>query len=114
MRLTSKFWVDAYLRKLAVEGNYACVVKSGAESAGAIFVVLNHMDGRFSLYGPAPQACFSGEETGERLFHNLVFGQPEELVLEKLDSEKKFDPDLWIVENEDRQGRSFLNIIKED
>jgi hypothetical protein len=28
-----------------------------------------------------------------------------------LSRETKFDPDLWIVEVEDRAGRNFLNIV---
>lgn len=114
MRVTSKLWIDAYLRRISAEGNFSCIVKRGAESAGAIFVILNHLDGSFSLFGPAPQAVFLENESSERLFCTLMEQQAEDLVLAKLEREKNFDPDLWIVENEDRLGRVFLELYKEN
>jgi hypothetical protein len=113
MRVTSQLWVDAYLRIISAEGNYACIIKRGAREAGAIFVILNHLDGSFSLFGPAPQAVFQENSSSDRLFFQVIEKQSEELVLAKLEQEKNFDPDLWIVENEDRLGRAFLELFEE-
>jgi len=37
---------------------------------------------------------------------------PEQSVEERLAKELRFDPDVWIVETEDRAGRHFLDIAK--
>jgi len=112
MRVTSGFWVGGYLRRAMVEGCFTSVVKRGAEEAGAIFVILNHCNNEFSLFGPAPQTSFEEPEVFDRLFVPLLENLDEDAVLQRLESEKKFDPDLWIIENEDRSGRSFLQLAK--
>ena len=37
---------------------------------------------------------------------------PDAEIETYLARETKFDPDLWIVEVEDRAGRNFLNIVR--
>ena len=37
---------------------------------------------------------------------------PEPVVEERLTKEIRFDPDAWIVETEDREGRHFLELAK--
>jgi hypothetical protein len=37
---------------------------------------------------------------------------PEATVEERLTKEIRFDPDAWIVETEDREGRHFLELAK--
>ena len=114
MRVTSQIWVDAYLRRINFEGNFGCVVKRGAEGAGAIFIILNHLDGLFSLFGPAPQAILADHDgPADRMFSEVISHQPESTVLDRLEREKNFDPDLWIIENEDRKGRPFLDLVSE-
>ena len=113
MRVTSGFWVGSYLRRAMAEGCFTSVVKRGAEEAGAIFVILNHGNGEFSLYGQAPQSVFDDTMDFERLFTLLIENLDEEVVLERIEREKNFDPDLWVIENEDRSGRSFLELAKD-
>jgi hypothetical protein len=38
---------------------------------------------------------------------------PEPAVDERLGKELRFDPDAWIVETEDRDGRHFLDLVRE-
>lgn len=113
MRLKSEIWVSAYLRRCMVEGAYAVLRRRGAEEAGAIFVVIDKLDGTVELYGPAPQS-FADEDAGIRLFSPVPLGpEPTPLaVQEKLQREINFDPDLWIVDVEDRQGRNFLDLAR--
>lgn len=113
MRVTSGFWVGSYLRRAMKEGCFTSVVKRGAEEAGAIFIILNHGNGEFSLFGQAPQSVFDDTMNSDRLFAVLIDCLDETVVLERLEREKKFDPDLWIIENEDRLGRSFLEFSKD-
>jgi len=111
-RLRSDIWVSAYLRRCNVEGAYAVLRRRGAEEAGAIFIKVDRLDGTALVYGPAAQSEVS--EDTDRAFTALNKGafldplQAEERLRREID----FDPDLWIVEVEDRAGRCFLDLVK--
>ncbi|WP_020175473.1 DUF1491 family protein [Methyloferula stellata] len=109
-RLRSDIWVSAYLRRCAVEGAFAVLRRRGAAEAGAIFIKIDLLDGTALLFGPAPQSELKDGE--DRLFsalHKDARIEPGEAE-KRLAREINFDPDLWIVEVEDRQGRSFLDL----
>jgi hypothetical protein len=108
-RLRSDFWVAAHLRRCAVEGVSAVLRRRGAAEAGAIFVKLDRLDGTASLYGPAPQSLL-GEGGGARLFTSLLENVATVDVEERMSREARFDPDFWLVEIEDRDGRHFLEV----
>lgn len=110
MRVTSSLWVGAYLRRCFAEGAMATVVRRGAEDAGAIFVIVNRLDGSFDLYGPAPQAAIDEVRPRDRRFERVCDGLAEEAVDMRLDRERNFDPDIWVVEIEDREARHFLDV----
>ncbi len=112
MRLKSGIWVSAYLRRCNVEGVFAAVRRRGAEEAGAIFIKISRLDGTAILYGPAPQSAFDEAHPGERFFTAVLGGAapvPDAEVEARLVREIRYDPDLWIVEAEDRSGRNFLD-----
>ena len=112
MRLKSTIWVAAYVRRCNTEGVFAAVRRRGAEEAGAIFIKVSRLDGTAALFGPAPQTAFDGARPVEHLFTSF-FSQgfvPEADVEAKIAREQNFDPDLWLVEIEDRAGRNFLNL----
>ena len=111
MRLKSGIWVSAYLRRCQVEGAFAVVRRRGAEEAGAIFIKLNRLDGTAEIYGPAPQTAFDDYHPVERAFSPGLPAQPapEADAEAYLARQIRFDPDVWIVEVEDRAGRHFLD-----
>src|SRR5476651_1826985 len=112
MRLKSGIWVAAYLRRCNIEGNFAAVRRRGADEAGAVFIKFNRLDGTGILYGPAPQAVFDEAQPASRIFTVVLgVGAPaQEADIEaRLIREVKYDPDVWIVEVEDRAGRNFLD-----
>lgn len=96
-----------------IEGAYAVVRRRGAEEAGAIFVKVDRLDGTSDLFGPAPQSTFDDTHPVDRAFVACLRGQPrpngdvEKYVTRQIE----FDPDMWVVEVEDRQGRNFLDRI---
>lgn len=106
----------AYLRRCNVEGVFAAVRRHGAEEAGAIFIKINRLDGTGALYGPAPQSAFDDAQPADRLFAALVGCDTpvaEADIEARLMKEIRFDPDLWVIEVEDRAGRNFLdNIVR--
>lgn len=109
MRLKSAIWVSAYVRRCHVEGAYAVLRRRGAEEAGAIFVKLDRLDGTAALFGPAAQSLMAAE-SGERLFECLADVDDPSAIEARLVKEIRFDPDVWIVEVEDRGGRHFLDL----
>ncbi|WP_336485697.1 DUF1491 family protein [Methylobacterium nigriterrae] len=111
-RLRSDFWVSAQIRRLDVEGVPAVLRRRGAAEAGAIFVKVDRLDGTADLYGPAPQALFDAEQSGERRFTAMLTGATPLDVEERLGKEQRFDDDLWIVEIDDRAGRHFLDLAE--
>jgi hypothetical protein len=113
MRLKSAIWVAAYVRRCHIEGAFAAVRRRGAEDAGAIFIKLNRLDGTADLFAPAPQTAFEDARPADRAFAR-TFGNepaPEQKVEDRLAREMKFDPDVWIVEVEDRSGRHFIDNV---
>ena len=113
MRLKSAIWVAAYVRRCHIEGAYAVVRRRGAEEAGAIFIKLTRLDGTADLYGPAPQSAFDESGPVERAFTHCLKREPaaEADVEARLAREIDFDPDVWILEVEDRNGRHFLDRV---
>jgi len=112
MRLKSGIWASAYLRRCNIEGAFAAVRRRGADEAGAVFIKLNRLDGTGILYGPAPQSVFDDARPSDRLF-TVVLGRDGPVADAELEArltrEIRFDPDIWIVEVEDRAGRNFLD-----
>jgi hypothetical protein len=107
MRLKSEIWVSALLRRCQVEGHYGAVMRRGAAEAGAIFVVVNHLDGTCDVLGPPPGPAFNdaGERRFIKEFEHPVSPQEVEVLLAR---RRKSDPDIWEVEIEDRQGLAGL------
>jgi hypothetical protein len=113
MRVKSGIWVAAYVRRCHIEGAFAAVRRRGAEEAGAVFIKIARLDGTAELFGPAPQTAFDEAKPSDRAFVACLKRQPapEAEVETYLAREIKFDPDVWIVEVEDRAGRNFLDTI---
>jgi hypothetical protein len=108
MRLKAEIWVKAYVRRCAVEGVAAVVVRHGDDDAGAIFIRINRLDGTSLLFGPAPAGLDGAEHDRRWVAHFAMPGAPDEKVDDMLAREYGFDRDLWLVEVEDRAGRNFL------
>ena len=74
--------------------------------------MLDRLDGSKELYGPAPQSEMTADNAASRLFVRL-HREPHIDAAEaeqRLAKQGAFDPDIWIAEVEDREGRSFLDV----
>ncbi|KAB2854580.1 MAG: DUF1491 family protein [Bauldia sp.] len=109
VRVTSAFWVSAFVRRCYAEGAAAVVVRRGAEEAGAIMVIVDRLDGTLDLYSPAPQSEIVQDGSSDRLFERVLECATAEALRERTDRELRFDPDIWIIEVEDRDGRVVVN-----
>jgi hypothetical protein len=109
-RLRSDFWVAALRRRAEAEGAFVSIARRGAEEAGAIFVVVDRLDGTFDLYVPAPQSLFQDDDPRDRLFSCVGTRLTEAEARQRMEQESRFDPDLWQVDIEDRAGRAFVEL----
>ncbi|SCB60745.1 hypothetical protein GA0061105_112133 [Rhizobium aethiopicum] len=100
MRLRADIFVSSILRRVFANGDFAAVEKKGAEEAGAIFIRQHFRDGLETLYAPAPQTAFGEDEVRDRLFEIRLARSEPQAVRAMLERERRFDPDLWIVELE--------------
>jgi hypothetical protein len=112
-RLKSSIWVAGYLRRCQSAGVFGAVRRRGAEEAGAVLVKVALMDGTAMLYVPAPQTAYDDSRPIERVFTpSPPQAVGEQTIEARLAKEIGFDPDVWIVEIEDKAGRHFLDLAK--
>jgi len=103
MRLTTEFWVKAYLARLGQADIAGVVVAHGDDTGGAVLVKLNTLDGQARLM----QRGFDLTD-GTRTWVELSAGE-EGAVDAAVRRQREFDPDLWVIEVEDRAGRHLLD-----
>ncbi|MCO8144644.1 DUF1491 family protein [Rhodovulum tesquicola] len=102
-RLSAEFWVHAYLARLRLAGIPAFVVAHGDDTAGAVLVKLNTLDGQARVF----QRSFD-LSSGDRVWIVLAEGD-ERAVDAAVARQRGFDPDIWVIEVEDRDGRHLLD-----
>ncbi|PKP79446.1 MAG: DUF1491 domain-containing protein [Alphaproteobacteria bacterium HGW-Alphaproteobacteria-2] len=101
-RLAAGFWVRAYLARLGQAGIPAYVAAHGDETAGAVIVKLATLDGRARALERSYDLMADA-----RAWVVLAEG-PEAEVDAVLARARARDPDLWVIEIEDRAGRHLL------
>ncbi len=103
-RLKTEIWVQAHIRRCVTEGAFATVARRGDPDAGAIALKI--------YLGGAKARLFmqSRDLDGAPIWHEPLNETRDETEIDaRLTKECAFDPDIWIVEIEDRDGRSFLD-----
>lgn len=103
VRLATNFWVAAYRMRLEAEGIPCMVVRHGDDRAGAVLIKVSTLDGGARLF----QRSFD-VASGERAWVVLADG-PEEECDHAARRQAAFDPDVWVLEVEDRGGRHLLD-----
>jgi hypothetical protein len=102
-RLTSDFWVRAYLTRLRLAAIPAFVTARGDATAGTVLVKVATLDGQACVYER------SFDLLNERRAW-LVLAQGEEAEVDAVIARQRSrDPDLWVIEVEDRAGRHLLD-----
>lgn len=102
-RLTAQFWVQAYLARLRLMDIPAFVVAHGDDTGGAVLIKLNTLDGQAVAFTRSFDLM-----TGARQWQELTSGSEQD-VDASITRQRGFDPDLWVVEVEDRAGRHLLD-----
>ncbi len=101
-RLAAGLWVQAYLMRLQIELIPAYVVAHGDDTAGAILVKLNPLDGTARVF----QRIMAMD--GSRPWDVLSEGAEAD-VDALIARQRKSDPDIWVIEVESRDGRHMLD-----
>ncbi|MEN8658676.1 DUF1491 family protein [Marivita sp.] len=101
-RLASGLWAHAYLRRLALADIPAFVTAHGDDTAGAVLVKLNTLDGKAKAFVRQYDLT-----TGARAWQVLADGTETD-VDASIAKQRSFDSDLWVIEVEDRAGRHLL------
>ena len=98
------------MRAETARGAFVTVLKTGAQQAGALFVIQHTKGGEVHLFGPAPQSILSAQ-TAEREFEQIFCGEDEVQINEYLKKQENFDPDLWIIETQGGSGEISLILV---
>lgn len=102
MRLTSDIWVSAYRMRLEAKFIPVYVAAKGDPNAGAVLIKCATLDGNAVLWGREPGPDFTPVWT------RLAAG-PEAEVDARVAKRRAADPDLWVLEVEDRSGTALLD-----
>ena len=79
-------------------------MRKGNEEAGAVIIKMSRLDGTCLVLNQARDG------KGELVWARPLGDWGEEAARPAwFDKQIKFDPDLWIVEIEDREGRAFVD-----
>ncbi len=103
-RLKAGIFVSALIRRVQVAGACAFVLRSGSQEAGAIILKVARLDGTVLVLNQVRGA------KGELAWAQALGGWTDEArAAQWCDKQVSFDPDVWIVEIEDREGRAFVD-----
>ncbi len=103
MILSTNTWVGALIRRAELGGAFAAVARKGDPQGGAVLVkVIDRRGGTARLYAEAVRA------DGERVWMHPARSVNESDLDLYIERAARIDPDLWVVEIEDNEGRHFL------
>lgn len=103
MMLSTDIWVAALIRRVELGGGFAMLIRKGDARAGSVLVkVLNRSDRSVRLYAEATRG------DGERVWMRPALSEQESDLDRYIERAIKVDPDIWVVEVEDKDGRHFL------
>lgn len=97
------FLIEAQIRRAAQEGIPIVVRQRGDDSVGAVLLKINRLDGTADIL---IQARYEDERVWNPLRRE---GPMSEAEAERyLTRQAEIDPDLWLLEIEDKQGRHWF------
>ncbi len=103
MNLSSDVWVYALIRRVELGGSFATVARKGDATGGAVLVrTWNPREREARLYALAQ----SGD--GQSVWMQPLKTTDEAELDAYAGRAARRDPDLWIVEIEDADGKRFL------
>lgn len=106
-RVKTEIRVSAQVRRAHSAGSFATIVRRGDADAGAVAVKLYQGPGAVKLF--IQSRDLDGKTVWREPFEEDAAADIEMKIDRWLEKESSIDPDLWIVEIEDREGRIFAD-----
>lgn len=94
-RLKTGLWVRAVIRRISSDGTGAMVLKKGDEDAGSVLIVLRDREDNIAVL----------RENGSDWVRAEI---QKDGLNEYLERQRRYDPDLWLIELEVRNVESPL------
>lgn len=104
-RLTAQARVSAMIRAVSAAGGFAAVLARGDLVAGAILVVHRRRDGSAQVLERRPDATRGSIWT----VAVETSRDSEDTIQTFLDRQRRFDPDLWIIELDAEDIARFID-----
>ena len=100
-RLPTSLWVSAQVRLCSRRGIPATVVRHGDDERGQVLVKLNRLELGCCVYARRT------DPDGRAVWYAAIGPEPAAEADADADVEREYrrDPDLWVLEIEDREGR---------
>ena len=103
MRLSSDIWVYALVRRVELAGSFATIQRKGDARGGAVLV--KTFNPRTRQTGLWAEAAGRG---GDTLWMRPLVSETEADIDAYIERAARIDPDIWVVEIEDADGRRFF------
>ena len=100
-RVTTDLWVAAYRKRLESEAIPVFVVCKGDSVAGSILVKVSNLRGKCTIFSHIVDL------KGKGMWTKFAEGDDEKMAL-VIARQREIDPDIWVLEVEDREGRHLL------
>jgi hypothetical protein len=103
VQLDTDIWVYALIRRAHQGGAFATIERKGDSKGGSVLVKqVNRRSGEARLYAEATRG------DGERVWMQPITSTQEPDLDAYIQKAIRIDPDLWVVEIDDPEGRHFL------
>lgn len=102
-RLPTHLWVMAHIRTADAQGVSMMVLRKGDPNRGTVILKLNRLDRTFSVLVQVREQ--------DRLRWSRGTGTDpvdEATAAAYIARQTRYDPDVWVIEVEDRQGRHWF------
>jgi len=109
--LKSEIWVKAHLHRCFAAGLTAVIANKGAPEAGAIYVQVTMSPHKVRVFAPAPGPAYGDD--GQRNWSQPLGEAPVDIeaAQDYFSRQKSFDPDIWIIDIDDRKGTGLLEVV---
>ena len=102
MLLSAEVWIAALIRRVETAGSFATIARRGERQFGAVLVKV------FNLKTRDTYVLREAQRGDESVWIRPVDATGEAALDDWIARQARFDPDLWVVEIEDAEGRHFL------
>lgn len=103
MQIDTDIWVYALIRRAQQGGAFAVIERKGDARGGAVLVKqVNRRAGKVRLFAETTRM------DGEAVWMQPIVAEDETAIDAYIERAARIDPDIWVVEIDDPEGRHFL------